>query len=75
MWVKMSYSDVGPTGLVDSVHVFAEFRSVAISIPVVLGDEEKSVDHLMKKGLWTETADSYNKCKSFHFMLKSESIV
>lgn len=50
-----SYSDVGATCLVDSVHVFAELWTMAISISVVLSHEEKSMNHLMKKSLWKET--------------------
>lgn len=47
-----TYSDLGPTGFVDPVHVFAELRSVAISVPVILCHKQESMNHFMEKGLW-----------------------
>lgn len=40
-----------PTGRVDPVHVFAEFRAMTISVSVVLGDEQQCVNHFMKESL------------------------
>lgn len=47
-----TYSNLGPTGFVDPVHVFAELRSVAISVPVILCHKQERVNHFMEKGLW-----------------------
>lgn len=47
-----TYSNLGPTGFVDPVHVFAELRSVAISVPVILRHKQECVNHFMEKGLW-----------------------
>lgn len=52
---RYTYSDLGPSGLVDPVHVFAELRAVSVSVPVVLGDKQQRVDHLMKESLRRQT--------------------
>lgn len=45
-------SNLGPTGFVDPVHVFAELRSMAISVPVILCHKQERVNHFMEKGLY-----------------------
>lgn len=45
------YSDVCSTGCVDPVHVFAELRTVTVSVFVVLGHKQKGVNHFMEESL------------------------
>lgn len=52
---RYAYSDLGPSGLVDPVHVLAELRAVSVAVPVVLGHEQQRVDHLVKEGLRKQT--------------------
>ena len=33
------------------MHVFAKIRTVIIVVPVVVGDEQERVDHLMEQGV------------------------
>ncbi len=70
-----SYSDVGATCLVDSVHVFAELWTMAISISVVLSHKEKSVDHLMKKSLWKETVTLKSSCSWSRNTFKAHNLI
>lgn len=46
-----AYRDLGSTGLIDPVHVFAELRPVSVPVSVVLSDEQESVDHLVQECL------------------------
>ena len=42
-----TYCDFSSTFLIDSVHVKLKFWAVAISVSIVVGQEEKSMDHFM----------------------------
>lgn len=46
-----AYRDFRSTGLIYSVHVFAELRPVSVPVSVVLSDEQEGVDHLMQERL------------------------
>lgn len=43
--------NVCPTGLVDPIHVFAELRTMTVSVSVVLGHKQQRVNHFMKESL------------------------
>lgn len=49
--IRYTYRDIRPTGLVDPVHMFAEFRSVTISVSVVLCHKQERVNHFMEESL------------------------
>lgn len=58
--------NLGPCGVVNAVHVFAELRPMAISVSVVLSHKQQRVDHLMKQGLnqvfpWSELQERFTK--------------
>lgn len=49
-----AYSDLGPTGLVDPVHMFTELWAMAVSVSVVISHKQQRMDHFMKKSLWKQ---------------------
>ena len=49
-----AYGDLSPSSLVDSVHVLAELWPMSVPVSIVLGHEQQSVNHLMKKRLKSE---------------------
>lgn len=58
---RNTYGYFSPTGLVDPVHVFAELRTVAVSVSVVLGHKQECMNHFMKESLWKQTTKIINK--------------
>lgn len=55
---RCAYVYLCPGGLVDPVHVFTELGAVAVSVSVVLGDEQQGVNHFMKESLWKKIKES-----------------
>lgn len=51
---RFAYSNLGPTGFVDPVHMFTELWAMAISISVVLGHKQQCMNHFVKESLWKQ---------------------
>lgn len=49
---RIAYSNLGPTGFVDPVHMFTELWAMAVSISVVLGHKQQRMNHFVKESLW-----------------------
>lgn len=49
--VQDTYRNLRPSGVVDTVHVFAELGSMTVAVSVVLGHKQERVDHFMEKSL------------------------